>query len=386
MRHFFAILLVMAGSVLLAQTTWVADNNVGAPTGPNIFPTIQAAVDAAAPGDVVQVQPSPTAYGTAYIRVKNLTLMGIGFNVDKETPLSSIMGNIYLTNNAANDSDADDVIIKGLQFGYLYPGINTGPAFVLSNALIYNCSFTGITGTWGYSEVDGLEMRDCYLSGGISFWAVIRNSLFRNNLIIGDTYLYSSAFDTSFANNLLYGGINIVTESGSITILNNNFIGATGSETAFLSKLKYVMVANNIFYGSTPSIAVGGSFSTEFRFNTFSHNLVYATGDDTMPPTGGVDGTENNGLNNIIANPNFVNGAVSNTWSAAYDFTLQAGSPAIGAGSDGLDIGIYGGTYPFPDTNFVLKTTDAPVIQILNTSGVINPGDDLPVRIKAKSN
>ena len=386
MRHFFTILLVLASTAILAQTTWVADNNVGAPTGPNIFTTIQAAVDAASAGDVVQVQPSPKAYGTAYIRVKNLTLMGIGFNVDKETPLSSIMGNIYLTNNAANDSDADGAIIKGLQFSYLYPGINTGPVFVLQNALIYNCLFYGISGTWGYSELDGLEVRDCYLSASINIYSVIRNSLFRNNLIIGDTYLYSSAFDTSFANNLLYGSIHIATESGSITILNNNFVGATGSETAFLSKLKYVMVANNIFYGSTPSIAVAGSFSTEFRFNTFSHNLVYATGDDTMPPTGGVAGTENNGLNNIIANPNFVNGAVSNTWSAAYDFTLQAGSPAIGTGSDGLDIGIYGGTYPFPDTNFVLKTTDAPVIQILNTSGVINPGDNLPVRVKAKSN
>jgi len=386
MRHLITLLLVLASPALIAQTTWVADNNVGAPTGPNIFSTVQEAVNAASPGDIIQVQPSPATYGSVSIRTKNLTLMGIGFNVDKETPLSSVLLDISLTNNAANDSDADGVILKGLKFRNLFPGVNTGPVFVLENVLIYNCSFTAISGTWGYSEVDGFEMRDCYLSSSIGFWAVIRNSLFRNNLVLADIRVYTSAYDTSFANNIFYGGIYIVTQSGSITILNNNFIGATGSETAFNTRLKYLMVNNNIFYGSTPSIAVSGSLSDEFRFNTFSNNLVYATGDDTMPPTGGTSGTDNNGLNNIVANPNFVNGAVSNTWSAAYDFTLQAGSPAIGAGSDGLDIGIYGGTYPFQDTNFVLKTTDAPVIQILNTSGVINPGDNLPVRVKAKSN
>ena len=31
-----------------AQTIWVADNNFNAPTGPNVFATIQAAIDAAA--------------------------------------------------------------------------------------------------------------------------------------------------------------------------------------------------------------------------------------------------------------------------------------------------------------------------------------------------
>ena len=75
-----------------------------------------------------------------------------------------------------------------------------------------------------------------------------------------------------------------------------------------------------------------------------------------------------------------------NTWTGAYDFTLMTGSPALLAGSDGTDIGISGGSYPFPDANLVLKTTAAPVIQILNTTTVINPGADLPVRIKAKSN
>jgi hypothetical protein len=386
MRYFIQFLLVLASPVLLAQTIWVADNNVGAPTGPYTFPTVQEAVDAAAPGDIVQIQPSPTVYGAVTIRTKNLTLMGIGFNVDKETPLTSVLDNIVLSNNAANDSDADGAIIKDLQFRDLVVGVNTGPAFLLQNVLVQNCLFNSVyTYQYGsYSPVDSLEIRGCQL-GALNFYFGVSNSLFVNNLI-DDFNLRGAADNITIANNIIYGGIYIVSESGTSTIVNNNFIGATATETAFNWKLKYTMIANNIFYGSTPSIGVNGSFSNEFAFNTFSNNLVYATGDDTMPPTGGTSGTDNNGLNNLLGNPNFVNGAINNTWSAAYDFTLQAGSPALGAGSDGLDIGISGGNYPFPGSNLVLKTAAAPVIQILNTAGLINPGDDLPVRIKAKSN
>jgi len=386
MRFPIQLLLLFSSSILIAQTTWVADNNVGAPTGANVFTTIQEAMDAAADGDIVQVQPSPTTYGDVTIRTRNITLMGIGFNVDKETPLTSRLSNILLSNTASNDSDADGVIIKGLQFAILFPGFNTGPAFILENVLVQNCLFNGILGVFGYSEIDGMEIRDCRIAGNAIFYSVFRNSLIRNNLIQGDIDIRTTTTNSSIANNILYGGIDVDADGSTVTILNNNFIGATGSETAFNGNLMNVMVTNNIFYGSTPSISTGGSFSNNFRFNTFSNNIVYATGDDTMPPTGGTSGTDNNGMNNIIANPNFVNGALSNTWSTLYDFTLQAGSPALNAGSDGTDIGISGGTYPFPDANIVLKTTDVPVIQILNTSGVINPGDDLPVRIKANSN
>ena len=209
--------------------------------------------------------------------------------------------------------------------------------------------------------------------------------LLENNLFLGSIEFRSTTAGSNIiTNNILYDGIYIVAEGTATIISNNNFMGASGTETAFNTKLKDCLVSNNIFYGSTPSISTGGTTSSAFERNAFTNNLVHSTGDDTMPPTGG--GVGNSGSGNIIANPDFVDMQMLNTWSSTYDFTLQGGSPAINAGTDGTDIGITGGSYPITGTNFALKTTAAPVIQILNTSTVINPGDDLPVRIKAKSN
>ena len=67
MRHFITLLLVLASPVLLAQTTLIVDHNFNAPTGPHIYSTLQAASNAANPGDTIQVQPSPVAYGNISI-------------------------------------------------------------------------------------------------------------------------------------------------------------------------------------------------------------------------------------------------------------------------------------------------------------------------------
>ncbi len=390
MKTLVLFLLTIFSISVSGQTIWVADNNFNAPTGPNVFSSIQACVNVASPGDIIQVQPSPTTYGNATIEIENLTLMGIGFNVDKEIPLTSRMGNITLRNNIDNTTDADGTIIKGLQFGTITLAVESGGNFLLENILIKNCQFANLYNGPGSADspVDGLEVRDCYITNTSSsanlFYKSLNNAIFRNNLVLGGfNFAAATSGNNIVTNNILYGTIYTEAEGGT-TILNNNFIGATGVDFAFTLKMKNCSVNNNIFYGVTPSIAAGGTTSSNFEFNSFSNNLVYATGDDTMPPTGGLG---NDGSGNIITSPDFVNVPLLNTWSSGYDFTLQGGSPALGAGSDGTDIGISGGvTYAWPDANFVLKTTAAPVIQILNTSTVINPGDDLPVRIKANSN
>ena len=390
MKTLVLFLLTIFSISVSGQTIWVADNNFNAPTGPNVFSSIQACVNVASPGDIIQVQPSPTTYGNATIEIENLTLMGIGFNVDKEIPLTSRMGNITLRNNIDNTTDADGTIIKGLQFGTITLAVESGGNFLLENILIKNCQFANLYNGPGSADspVDGLEVRDCYITNTSSsanlFYKSLNNAIFRNNLVLGGfNFAAATSGNNIVTNNILYGTIYTEAEGGT-TILNNNFIGATGVDFAFTTKMKNCSVNNNIFYGVTPSIAVGGTSSSNFEGNSFDNNLVYSTGDDTMPPSGG--GSGNSGSGNIIASPNFVNVPLLDTWSNVYDFTFQGGSPAINAGNDGTDIGITGNLLnSWTDANFILKTTTVPVIQILNTSTVINPNVDLPVRIKANS-
>lgn len=383
------VVLYAFTTTINAQNVWVADNNTNAPTGSHIYPTIQEAVDAASDGDIVQVQPSPYTYGGAVIN-KQITLVGIGFNLTKDLPLRSNMSYITLTNNADNTSDADGTIIKGLSFDIMYLASNTGPSYTLENITVYNCSFNYLytynNGT--YSPVDGIEIYHCSIYNstiGLILDMPTSNAIIRNNVIRGYVNFSSGTAGSSniITNNILYDGIYVNAEGTAMTILNNNFIGQTGTETAFNTELKDCIVSNNIFYGSTPSIGATGSTSTAFQRNTFTNNLVYSTGDDTMPPNGG--GAGNSGSGNIIASPDFVFVELLNTWSSSYDYSLNSGSPALLAGSDGEDIGITGGAFPWTDANLILKTSATPTIETLNTSTVINPGDDLPVHVKSDS-
>ena len=160
------------------------------------------------------------------------------------------------------------------------------------------------------------------------------------------------------------------------------FIG--GANSYAFSTLYDKTVANNIFYGRTPSNSAAGSASASFQRNIFTNNISISTGNDALPPAGATNTGSGNLVSEVVG---FVNVPFSNTWSSAHDFTLTPGvSQAIGAGSDGSDIGISGGPYAWTESNLVLKTTSAPTIELLNTNTVINPGDNLPVRVKAKSN
>lgn len=386
------ILLAIGFNDSAAQTVRIADNNFNPPSGPNIYPTIQEAINSADPGDFIYIQPSPNKYGNASLD-KELHFVGIGFELTKDLPYQSVMGILTFTNNADNTSDPSNSTIKGIDIQRLNMVYQT-TNYTLSNVSISNCIIRDFyTSSSNAPLTDGLQIIECNIVGFVRFYQQMTNLLIRNCLIRTTIVDLSSTEPASgvITNNIFYSDIEKRSVGDNLIIKNNNFIGAKGSNSAFETKMENALVSNNIFYGSTPSIGNSGTTSAEFEANVFNNNLSYETGDDTLPPTGG--GVGNTGQDNIQAvSPQFVNVQILNSFSFDYDFTLSAGSPAIGAGSDGTDIGITGGAYPFatnPDTgtiNYVMRPTALPTIEILNTSTIINPGDDLDVRIKATSN
>ncbi len=379
-----------------AQTVRIVDNNYNAPSGDLVYSTLQEAADAAVAGDIIYVQPSPTTYGDVAVN-KELHFKGIGFNLDKDLPHNSNMGVFVFTNNVDNTSNSSGSTIMGINAELILMRHNTsGGVFELTDLVIDNCIIRGngsyaITSdvyvTGGEVPITNLEIKNSDIRGTVHFQHTMTNMLLRNNLIRGGIVLDSSNPQSAIiSNNIIYTGIRKDSQGDDMIIQNNNFIGQNGSNNAFSTTMIDAIVANNIFYGRTPSIAAGGaSTSTSFQRNVFTNNLSYETGDNTLPPSGG--GVGNSGDGNIVDDsPLFGNVPVLNSWDLTHDFSLSAGSPAIDAGSDGTDIGITGGTYPFNGSNFDYSTSPFPTIQILNTDAVINPSDNLDIRISIKAN
>ncbi|WP_425392769.1 hypothetical protein [Ekhidna sp.] len=392
MKTLFTPILLGLTLSMAAQTVRVVDNNSNAPTGNNVYSTLQAAADAATAGDFIYVQPSPTTYGNVVVE-KELHLVGIGFNLTKDLPHLSSIGNITLRSNSDNTENASNSTITGLELSNIYLARNTngGPIFNLDGVSIYNNTFTSISWTTSSSNtitVSNMEVYNNRINSGINFQRDVDGVIIRNNLLYGAITFSSTNENNAFIqNNVILSGIRKDSQGDVLIIQNNNFIGQKNTNNSFSSIMIDAIISNNIFYGRTPSIvAAGGSSSTNFQRNVFDNNLTFETGNDELPPAGGGAGNSGNASNLEGISPDF-NGTIPvlSSWSSSYDFSLDPLSAAADAGSDGTDIGITGGPYPL-STNFSLSTTSLPTIESFNVSTVINPDDDLDISVQAKSN
>ncbi len=357
-------LIVLSAAVLCMGNAYgaifVADNNLNAPTGNNVFSSLQSALNAAQVGDTVQVTPSPTVYGNITID-RRLTVYGGGLNPDKDRYLRSVVGTITFSSNTLFQTNASGTVISGLQ-----AGAATFSGGALSNIVIERCWFyTGgrISRSSG-SSVDSLRIRNCIidinretpllnLTGGASN-LVISNSIFYD--------FYSAG----------YGGISA---DNNTVISNNIFIATVNTDRRAFENITDCIVANNIFYGVKPTARVSA------LRNVFNNNLTFGTNANGLPPGGAT------GQDNIVnTDPSFENfpQSGSNSFSFGWDFNLKAGSPAISAGTDGTDIGMFGGSNPLDSWPHVLPSI--PLIQVFNASSVVRQGGNLNVKVKARSN
>jgi hypothetical protein len=182
----------------------------------------------------------------------------------------------------------------------------------------------------------------------------------------------------TYGNSVVYN--NIITDLGffsnynsnSLTFDHNIFLGASSPQ------FRYCIVKNSIFYGTSPN----NSSSTH---TTFSNNIAYASSSDTF----NISTNSNAGYNNINhTNPGFV--SVSTTsFDYSYDYHLQTGSPGISTSTDGTNMGIYGGLYPFPiggASGSGFQTSQEPAIpqiyEYIIQNQTVQPNDSVSVNIK----
>jgi len=196
----------------------------------------------------------------------------------------------------------------------------------------------------------------------------------RNNFTYGNYYaIYpqASCSDILILNNYFetysyYYSMNFPYTHSNILIANNYFNGYVNVSTNFSG-----IFANNIF-GSTATLYNSTLVNNIALSSVTLSNCIttYNIGNSTQ------FNNQNGNQQNVSQTALFV-GLTGNSTDGQWQ--LKAGSPAIGAGEGGTDIGMFGGDYPY-----VLSGLP-PIPAIYDLDAQSLPSNTLDVNLKAKS-
>ncbi|GAB3840530.1 hypothetical protein [Hymenobacter jeollabukensis] len=296
MNNLFATglgLALLSVTVLSAPAQTIRRVNNTGLTGTNIYATVQAAHDAATPGDILQLEQSAVDYG----------------NLNCTKPVRIVGPGYYLSLNTGLQANTNAASVSAVTFG---AGSN-------------GASITGTTITGGVSVLASnitLERNriTSFITVGISGSANTVNTLVQHNYLYGITKSGSSvrADNILLRNNIINGaGANLATlVSGDFE--HNAVIGGGINLLDF-------NVHNN-YFGAGVALTNG----------TNSHNISALN--DLNPA--------NSSQNNVPQASVFVLGPGSTPFDAWYQ--LKTGTnPARGTGTSGVDIGAFGGAAPY---------------------------------------
>jgi hypothetical protein len=315
------------------------------PFGGAQYATLQAAYNAAVDGDTIHLEGTNINYFMNQNWAKRLTVIGIGFNADKQNT-----GKTYIQRANSSSYVWLTVQASGSEFhGIIFTSLIINYA---SDVLFANCQID--SGMYLYDSTSGITIRNSVFTG------FNQNNIYVQSpsAIIEGVSLSNCVF-----NGRIYGDNN---SNISMNVDHCLFFG-TGSFT--VTNLRNTTLSNNIFMNSFPP-------NTNADCN-FLNNISRVAG--TFPPAG----VGNVASGNIAAtNPNFVTYTLGAPYSSAHDYNLQAGSAAIAAGSDGTDIGVHGGSSMFfSEEGEVLINPIVREVSILNPT--VAPNGTLEVKIIA---
>ena len=326
-----------------------------AANSPGRYVTLQAAIDSANVGDTIYVHGG--GYNTMTVN-KRLTFIGPGFNPQGQFTAQATINYIYLDNIVPSTSANGSKFI-GLNIGYI--AIKPIEQFKIDSILIERCRFytliaTNVLGdSWTFRN-NLFQWGNYYTGGSLSI-------NFRKNIIIENNIFASVNGSTQIQNS----------NDNTVFFFNNLFTGHFDNATEFLS-VSNARFENNIFYGKSPSTAASSNFANNIFFGNLVSNSLANLSD---------------GLNNITLDPQFTTVPIDNSkyyFSYSNNYKLLPTSPGHNAGTDGTDIGIFGGQYPMPLNNLII-TGEPPIPQIYYMfiqNSVIDPNTPINVNIKAR--
>ena len=336
------------------------------------YTSLDCAINDSGDGDTIYISGSPHPYPIrSDHRINNRTFIGIGYNPQTPTDFSSII--------VGNDS-----CIFNFWNGVTSSSINKIPDYLFSNDS--NLTFEGINfiannGNSNWYNMNNIKFIRCYFSTGTYNFSArpwnypgglqnvesssleFFNCIFEHCKISGgdigssDYNAMGSNTFNSFIFNCIFWYSDILYFSGN-EIDNNVFIGCYNGSV--LNHISHSVFNNNMFNGA-PDSSFGNDSYCRFNNNLFTNTV-------TLPP----DGERNSSMNNQNGQSSGFTKLISGTaWSYSNDFHLQTGSAGKNNGTDGRDIGIFGGPMPFPQiadgtTDYTGEPAELPVIRSLN--------------------
>ncbi len=320
MRTLTLTIVLMAMSIALSAKVWRVNPT---PNSGAQYASLQAAHDAATTlnNDTLYLEGSTYGFGGLSL-TKKLTIIGNGY---------------FLGENPQTQFNLSPSNINGGV--YCYTG-SQGSSFI-------GCTFT--TGVYIY--VDNLSFsRNHFYTGNYSIYPQANCS---------DIVIHSNYFGTTSSLYFPYNHSNIL-------VINNYFTGYVYTSTTFSG-----IFANNIFaypatiYNSTLVNNIS-LYSMSMTNCLYTYNIGHST----------QFGNQNGNQQNVAISSLFV-GSSGNSTDGQWQ--LKPGSPAIGAGEGGTDIGMYGGEMPYKLSGL----PPIPAIYSLDSQSL--PSNTLNVTIKAKS-
>jgi hypothetical protein len=307
MKNVILILVVLFASMSFAYSkVWTVSND--STKYPAQYYNFQTVIDnIASNGDTIMVSGTSNifgdkSYGTIYIR-KSLTIIGTG-----DVIYGRIKNYTYIS---TINVDVSNVTIIGCKCSITSSYYKIANNLTLSRNL---CSSIFLTG-------DTIKIYNNYI-GSI-------NINYRSQVIISNNILNSYSY-----------GILYYSDKSSV-IISNNIISCNSSVWSFYD------FANALIYNNIIFVSKIRRSTTDPAYCSFNNNLTYKMDNDTIPYG------YNYGANNIIGqDPKFEGWNAStglsgvNPWEK--DFRLKSDSPGKNAGTYGTDVGIYGGSYPWP--------------------------------------
>lgn len=340
MRKLFITAALFISSFSLFATIRTVNNQGGAQ-----FTDIGSAITAASSGDTIYIHGSSAYYCIPSTVKDNLTFIGPGFNPQKQVPnIANITCGLWPV--------GDNNTFIGLEI----QGFMSNP----------NCN---------YCRMESLTVKRCRVYGNLTAGCAYFSNILYENCVFMNMALFTSngncgpaapIYSATIRNCIFYNSVLWANVSYVINVLvdHNVFISTGGGSVISTLANPQASFTNNIFNNCTATVSGGGGGLTYNNNFSTTQNLNINSG------TGNLQG----------ANPQFVN-YPGGAFTYSHDYHLAAGSPCIGTGTGGGDMGVYAGLTPF----FADGTPPIPQISLFNILGTQVPsGGAVNIQFQSK--